>query len=92
MDDTFKRRVVERSMRAACAAIEQMNLDMIEGTVGLVPFGMMMRATQVAREIQREIAALPPVEKDEQETECNAASIPPINDEDWGDYNDFHSS
>jgi hypothetical protein len=91
MDDTFKRKVVERSMRAACAAIEQMNLDMIEGITGFVPFDMMLRATELAREIQREIGKLPPVENDEQETEL-VAGVPPVTDEDWGDYNDFHSS
>jgi hypothetical protein len=90
MDDTFKRRVVERSMRAACAAIEQMNLDMIEGITGFVPFDMMLRATELAREIQREIGKLPPVENDEQETEL-VAGVPPVTEEDWGDYNDFHS-
>ena len=92
MDDTFKRRVVERSMKAAVEAIGQMNLDMIDGLTGLVPFSMMMRATELAREIQREIGNLPPVEAEQQETECNAVSLPPITDEDWGDYNDFHSS
>ena len=75
-------------MRAACAAIEQMNLDMIEGIKGFVPFDMMLRATELAREIQREIGKLPPVEAEQQETECNAVSLPPITDEDWGDYND----
>jgi len=92
MDDTFKRRVVERSMRAAVEAIEQMNLDMIEGITGLVPFSMMLRATELAREIQREIGKLPPVEDEEQTTAYNPVSLPPITDEDWADYEDFHSN
>jgi hypothetical protein len=92
MDDTFKRRVVERSMRAAVEAIEQMNLDMIEAITGLVPFSMMLRATELARDIQREIGKLPPVEADADDRAVETCGVPPVTDEDWADYEDFHSN
>ena len=86
MDDMFRRRVVERSMRAAVEAIEQMNLDICEGGSGLVPFSMMLRAKELAREIQQEIDRLPPVEADADERAVELSSLPPITEEDWGDY------